>query len=156
MDMVLLRTIGFTIIVPGTFAVLVPYLIVTRLNSGDLDGSIFVGISGLSLTFVGVAIYFLCAWEFAQARGTPAPIDPPRELVIKGLYRYTRNPMYIGVMFILFGESVLFLSGPILVYAGLMFVVFELFIVFYEEPTLTRLFGRAYEQYRATVPRWFR
>ena len=155
MTKVILKTCGFTIIVPGTFAILVPYLIVTGLDSGYPDGSTLARVGGLPLVGVGVAIYLWCAWEFARARGTPAPIDPPRELVVNGLYRFTRNPMYFGVLLILAGETVFFLSAPLLVYAGLMFTMFESFIVLYEEPKLTQLFGQAYVRYRNTVPRWF-
>jgi len=105
---------------------------------------------------LGAAIYFRCAWDFAFAgRGTPAPIDPPKELVVKGLYRYTRNPMYIGVLTLLFGEAVFFASRQILIYAGVVFLIFHLFVMLYEEPALRRKFGDSYQRYCSAVPRWF-
>lgn len=84
---------------------------------------------------------------------TPAPIDPPKVLVARGLYRVVRNPMYVGVVLILLGESVLFASATLLGYALLAWVVVHLFVVFYEEPTLRQKFGTSYENYRKTVPR---
>ena len=153
--MTILKTFVFTLIVPGTFAGLVPYFVVTRFSSGDFGNHSFVRIIGIFLFAIGVSIYLWCAWEFARAHGTPAPIDPPKELVVKGLYRFTRNPMYIGVLCILLGESMFFASVALLLYAGFMLIVFELFITLYEEKTLTGVFGEAYIQYRNRVPRWF-
>jgi protein-S-isoprenylcysteine O-methyltransferase Ste14 len=153
--MVILKTFAFTLVVPGTFAGLIPYLIVTRFGSGQLDNRSFVSVIGVFLFCIGVSIYLWCAWEFARAHGTPAPIDPPKELVVKGLYRFTRNPMYVGVLCILLGESMSFGSVALLLYVGFMFIVLQLFITQYEETTLTRLFGEAYRQYRDRVPRWF-
>ena len=87
-------------------------------------------------------------------RGTPAPIDPPKELVARGLYRYVRNPMYVGVMSILVGEALIFASRTLVWYAVTVFIGFNLFVLLYEEPTLRHKFGAAYERYCAAVPRW--
>jgi protein-S-isoprenylcysteine O-methyltransferase Ste14 len=93
--------------------------------------------------------------DFAVAgRGTPAPIDPPKELVRRGLYRFTRNPMYVGVASVLIGEAWLFASRAMAVFALGVVTMFHLFVLFYEEPTLRRTFGDAYERYCAAVPRW--
>jgi protein-S-isoprenylcysteine O-methyltransferase Ste14 len=153
--MVILKTFVFTLIAPGTFAGLVPYLVVTHFSSGHLGSHSFIPTIGILVFGIGVSTYLYCAWEFARAHGTPAPIDPPKELVVKGLYRLTRNPMYVGVLCILLGESMFFVSVSLLLYMGFVFIVFELFITLYEEPTLARLFGGAYKQYRNRVPRWF-
>lgn len=153
--MVFLKTFVFTLMVPGTFAGLVPYLLVTHFGSGNSASHSFVPVIGVLLFGLGVGIYLWCAWEFARAHGTPAPIDPPKDLVVKGLYRFTRNPMYVGVLCILLGESMFFGSVPVLLYVGFMFIVLQLFITLYEEAALRRLFGQAYEQYRDRVPRWF-
>jgi len=105
---------------------------------------------------IGAAIYFWCAWDFTFAgRGTPAPIDPPKELVVRGLYRYVRNPMYVGILSILLGEALLFASGRLLEYTAVVFTFFFLFVVLYEEPMLRQKFGESYRQYCKNVSRWF-
>jgi len=104
---------------------------------------------------LGASIYLWCAWDFTFAgRGTPAPIDPPKELVVRGLYRYVRNPMYVGVVSILFGEALFFESRTLFEYAAIVFIFFYLFVVLYEEPILTRKFGESYRNYCKTIPRW--
>jgi hypothetical protein len=93
--------------------------------------------------------------DFALAgRGTPAPIDPPRELVVRGLYRVTRNPMYVGVLTVIAAGSWLFGSVPLAFYAFVVFACFHCFVIGYEEPTLRRSFDGAYQRYCAAVPRW--
>ena len=100
-------------------------------------------------------MYLWCAWDFATAgQGTPAPIDAPKHLVVRGLYRFVRNPMYVGVLLMLTGESRAFRSLRILIYAAIVFVFFNLFVIFYEEPALTRKFGAEYDEYMRRVPRW--
>jgi protein-S-isoprenylcysteine O-methyltransferase Ste14 len=110
---------------------------------------------GAALFACGAVIYFWCAWDFATAgEGTPAPIDAPKHLVVRGLYRFVRNPMYAGVLLILLGESLAFRSTRILVYAAIVFTFFNLFVILYEEPALKRKFGPSYEEYLSSVPRW--
>lgn len=104
---------------------------------------------------LGAAVYLRCAWDFAVGgQGTPAPIDAPRRLVIRGLYRLVRNPMYLGVLTVLLCEAALFRSLTLLAYAGCFAVAFHLFVLCYEEPTLRAKFGEEYEAYRRAVPRW--
>jgi len=150
-----LKTSLFTILVPGTATVLVPYLLLT---AGFQLFPMEIGawrILGLPPVLLGAVTYLWCAWDFTfTGRGTPAPIDPPKELVVKGLYRYVRNPMYVGITLILLGEAVLFESAVLFLYVGLLLVWFQLFIVYYEEPTLRRLFGASYESYCKSVSRW--
>jgi protein-S-isoprenylcysteine O-methyltransferase Ste14 len=103
----------------------------------------------------GVAIYLWCAWDFATAgRGTPSPTDPPRALVERGLYRFSRNPMYVGVMLAALGQAAWALSPWTFVYAVALAILFHLRVVMYEEPVLRRSFGAAYDAYTARVPRW--
>ncbi|HTD53691.1 MAG TPA: isoprenylcysteine carboxylmethyltransferase family protein [Thermoanaerobaculia bacterium] len=110
---------------------------------------------GAALLAAGAAVYLWCAWDFATTGGgTPAPIDPPRSLVERGLYRHVRNPMYLGILLLLGGEAMLFRSRALLAYAGLVFLFFFLFVVAYEEPALRRKFGQTYERYCDRVPRW--
>jgi protein-S-isoprenylcysteine O-methyltransferase Ste14 len=104
---------------------------------------------------IGTAIYFWCAWDFTFAgRGTPAPIDPPKELVVRGLYRYVRNPMYVGILSILLGEALLFASWRLFEYTAVVFIFFFLFVTLYEEPILRQKFGESYRRYCESVPRW--
>ncbi len=153
--MVALKTLIFTILVPGTVTVYIPYWI---LSSTSSTGDAPLGIAryfGVILILLGAAIYFRCAFDFTfKGKGTPAPIDPPKELVAQGLYRYVRNPMYVGAFTILIGEAMLFESRHLLVYAGLMLSCFSLFVLLYEEPVLRRKFGESYKRYCDEVPRW--
>ena len=82
------------------------------------------------------------------------PFDPPKYLVVKGLYRLTRNPMYIGVLFVLFGEILLFESTVLIMYSFFVWLTFHTFVILYEERTLKDKFGESYEQYFGSVPRW--
>ncbi len=103
----------------------------------------------------GAAIYFWCLWDFAvTGRGTPAPIDAPKKLVVKGLYRYVRNPMYTGVLSLILGWATMYNSYELLKYAILMWVIFYMVVLIYEEPMLKRQFGESYERYRKSVRRW--
>ncbi len=151
----LFKTLVFSILVPGTLTVVLPYWLLASADgkSGwELGWLRWLGILPISL---GVLIYLRCAGDFAfGGKGTPAPMDPPKELVVQGLYRYMRNPMYVGVIAILLGESLLFESLALLKLAGVSYVTFFLFVLLYEEPTLTRRFGSSYRNYRRMVPRW--
>lgn len=153
--MVLLRTVIFTFLVPGTVTVLIPYWLLSSpsaappLPLGDLR------YFGLLPILFGAAVYAWCAWDFTFAgRGTPAPFDPPKELVVRGLYRYVRNPMYVGVLSVLLGEALLFASRRLFGYAAAVFVIFFLVVVLYEEPALREKFGEPYRDYCRSVPRW--
>ncbi len=153
--MVAFKTLIFTILVPGTVTIYIPYLL---LSSADAAQPLPLGVFryfGVILILIGAAIYFWCAWDFTfTGRGTPAPIDPPKELVAKGLYRYVRNPMYVGVVALLLGEAILFGSRALFIYAAAAFVIYYLFVVLYEEPVLRRKFGDAYKRYCDETPRW--
>jgi protein-S-isoprenylcysteine O-methyltransferase Ste14 len=147
----LVKTLIFTILVPGMVAVAVPYWL---LGSGARPDSSWWPV-GVLLIAPGVALYLSCAWAFVTAgQGTPAPIDPPRRLVATGLYRMVRNPMYVGVVLILLGESIVFASLTLLGYAVLVWLCCHLFVVLYEEPALRRNFGASYKEYCKSVPRW--
>ena len=104
--MIAIKTLIFTVVVPGTIAVLIPQWL---LSPAGARGSLALGISrylGLLLILAGVLIYLRCAWDFTFAgRGTPAPIDPPKDLVVQGLYKYVRNPMYVGVLSTVIGQA---------------------------------------------------
>ncbi|HEY4817851.1 MAG TPA: isoprenylcysteine carboxylmethyltransferase family protein [Candidatus Acidoferrum sp.] len=148
-----LRTLVFTVIVPGFWAVLVPYWVVRRGARMDLRGASLVG---WFLVVTGVALYLICAfWGFAlRGKGTPAPIDPPKRLVVEGPYRIVRNPMYCSVALVMMGEALVFRSVPLAEVAGALFACAALFVMAYEEPALRRKFGAEYEAYCQRVPRW--
>jgi protein-S-isoprenylcysteine O-methyltransferase Ste14 len=111
---------------------------------------------GLLLVSLGTALLGICIFEFARTgRGTLAPMDPPRVLVVRGLYRYVRNPMYLSVTLIVWGEILLARSTALLVYWFAWFTAANLFVRGYEEPALRRRFGSHYDSYAARVGRWF-
>ncbi|MDH5467216.1 MAG: isoprenylcysteine carboxylmethyltransferase family protein [Candidatus Aminicenantes bacterium] len=110
---------------------------------------------GVLPVLLGVLTYIQCAWSFVSlGKGTPAPVEPPKELVVQGLYKHVRNPMYLGVLFLLMGEAIFFASILIFLYTALMFFCFHIFVVVYEEPNLRARFGDLYTKYRDSVPRW--
>ena len=110
---------------------------------------------GWVVLWVGACILLWCVRDFyAIGKGTLAPWDPPKRLVIVGLYRFTRNPMYVGVLGWVFGWSLLACSPVLAVYAGLLAACFHLRVIFYEEPTLAQQFGNEWKIYCASVNRW--
>jgi protein-S-isoprenylcysteine O-methyltransferase Ste14 len=149
------RALFFVVLMPGTVAIYVPYRIV--LAAGHLRAPA-VGVASLTalvLVLLGALVLLKCVWDFfAAGKGTLAPVDPPRELVVRGLYRYTRNPMYNGVLAMLAGEAWLFDSAEVLEYGLLVLLAFHLMVVLYEERTLAARFPEAYRAYRRAVPRW--
>lgn len=153
--MVLLKTVIFTVLVPLPVTVGVPYLLLSRSPawlSYEIGPSRLIGMLPIAL---GTATYVWCAWEFAAVgRGMPAPLDPPRALVTRGLYRASRNPIYVGVLLVLLGEALLFGSLVLVGYALVVCLWFHLFVVLYEERALRKRFGAAYDAYCRSVPRW--
>lgn len=146
------NTLLFTIVVPGTVAILVPRWLLGGFSRPP--GGVLSAIGAIAF-LLGAAIYFRCAWEFAvRGLGTPAPIAPTKFLVTTALHGYVRNPMYLGVALAILGEAALFRSLHVAGYAVLMLLTAHGFVVLYEEPTLQRQFGESYEEYRRNVPRW--
>ncbi len=144
----------FTLVVPGAVVVLVPYLLLADPSFGAID-VLGMSLLGVIPIVLGTALYLRCAYDFVlSGRGTPAPIDPPVKFVMRGPYRYSRNPMYIGVLAILVGEALLYRDLSLLYYLLALAVTFHVFIVSYEERALRRQFGESYSHYRETVPRW--
>jgi protein-S-isoprenylcysteine O-methyltransferase Ste14 len=147
----LLKNLLFTVLVPGTVAVTVPLLL-----AGDRTPARgAAAFLALALLAVGAALYTWCVWDFARfGRGTPAPIDAPRRLVVRGPYRVVRNPMYVAVLSGILGQAVLFRSQTLLLYGAAVAACFQLFVTLYEEPHLRRTFGAEYDRYTARVGRW--
>jgi len=146
-----LKVALFTLVVPGSIAVLVPFLL-----GGDrtVAGGAWLGLA-VGLFALGIAIYLRAVWDFAMiGKGTPAPIDAPKRLVVRGIYRYSRNPLYVAMLLVVAGWAALFGTAVPLAYAAGLFVMYSLIIRFHEEPHLTREFGDDYEAYRRQVGRW--
>jgi protein-S-isoprenylcysteine O-methyltransferase Ste14 len=139
---------------PGFFAGYVPWryfgLDRARLPPASASGAV-----GLACIGLGASLLAVCSFEFARSgRGTLSPLDPPRHLVVRGLYRYVRNPMYLSVTLIVLGEVLVTGSRELALYWVIWFACVNLFVVGYEEPTLRRQFGDAYEDYCRRVGRW--
>ena len=152
---VYLGTIVFTIVVPGSVVIFVPYLI-SRWEVGA--GFFGIGV----LRWIGVAMFVVAVPAFVEflarfvreGHGTPAPVAPTRWLVVGGVYRYVRNPAYIAVFAMIVGQGLFFGNRQVLEYALAVAVAFHLFVILYEEPTLRRTFGDDYVDYCRRVPRW--
>jgi protein-S-isoprenylcysteine O-methyltransferase Ste14 len=143
------------ILIPGTVTVYIPFQILQSERKLAMPpmtvGSALAGV----LIVVGLSVLLRCVWDFfAAGRGTLAPFDPPTRLVVKGLYRFTRNPMYNGVLAVLLGEAWLFRSMGVLQFAAIMLVIFHTVVVLYEERALRAQFGEDYRAYQSVVPRW--
>jgi protein-S-isoprenylcysteine O-methyltransferase Ste14 len=151
--MLLLRTILFSLLAPLMVGFVYPYLVVWRFPRWLVDLGVFHWL-GAPLIVVAAAIYIWCAADFYRAHGTPSPADPPKELVVRGPYRYVRNPMYVGVLTGIIGMAILLGSGLLLVYLVAAFAIVHTMVTLYEEPHLRKAFGAAYEDYYRRVPRW--
>ena len=150
--MTALRSLLFLILAPGMVAGYIPLAL---LRSGSQLETGFLAYLAFPLWLMGGVILLWSFWNFlAQGRGTPAPIDPPKELVAVGFYRYVRNPMYVGILAIIIGHFLWFEYWSLLIYALVVFIAFNTFVAYYEEPTLKRKFGASYENYLRNVPRW--
>jgi protein-S-isoprenylcysteine O-methyltransferase Ste14 len=111
---------------------------------------------GAALLVISVPVLVHAFWRFAsEGLGTPAPVAPTQRLVVGGLYRYVRNPMYLAVLGTIAGQALLFGQPGLLIYAAIILAAFVSFVRWYEEPTLTRQFGAEYEAYRHAVPGWW-
>ena len=149
-----LRSLLWTILFPGFFAGFLPwqYFGVSEVRMDWTNG---LHVVGLILVGSGAALLIACIVEFARrGRGTLSPVDPPKELVVHGLYRYVRNPMYLSVSAIVLGEVMLTKSMPLFVYWVVWFACANLFVMWYEEPYLRRQFGESYARYSREVGRW--
>jgi protein-S-isoprenylcysteine O-methyltransferase Ste14 len=150
-----LGTAAFLVLAPGTVAGLVPWLISHWQMQSPLLGFMpFRGI-GILLIVGGILIVLESFARFAlKGVGTPAPIFPTQHLVVSGLYRYVRNPMYVGVVAMILGQGLMLGNIDVLIYAALVWLVTHLFVVGYEEPTLRRTYGVEFEFFCKNVSRW--
>lgn len=146
-------TVVFLLLAPGVVAGVIPWL----LTRWEVDNALWIPLrlaGGVILaSSVGVLLHAFARFV-VEGTGTPAPVAPTERLVIGGLYRYVRNPMYLAVVGAVVGQALLLGQMTLLLYAGVLWVVFFAFVRWYEEPTLHRQFGEEYDAYRRAVPGW--
>ena len=145
----------FVVIAPGVVAGVIPWWISRwQFQPPLLSVSAFRALGGI-LIAIGVVGLLDSVARFAwQGLGTPAPVFPTRHLVVSGLYRHVRNPMYVAVASTILGQGFLFGNVRVLEYGAVVWVLFHLFVLAYEEPTLRASFGDEYKNFCAEVPRW--
>lgn len=149
-----LKNLLFTVIVPGFVAGWVP-LVFLRHRAPAPDVLLPWHYLAMPFLLLGAIIYTACVWQFgSNGRGTPAPIDPPRKLVVRGCYRWVRNPMYLGVLLFVLGEAVFFRETVLFLYFVFLASGLQLFVVLFEEPGLRRRFGAIYQDYCNVTNRW--
>lgn len=147
--MLFLRALISFLVLPGIVAFLAPALLVGSIGGRTLHGE------GVAVSLAGVLVLLWCVRDFYVAgKGTLAPWDPPRHLVRVGLYRVSRNPMYVGVLLILIGWTLAFRSRSLLIYASVVAILFHLRVVLSEEPWLARTFPGEWPRFKSQVPRW--
>jgi len=145
----------FFVVAPLLLAGFVPWWITRWQFRPAFFGQELTRAIGVMLIIAGVPALIDSFARFAlQGVGTPAPIAPTRRLVVTGLYRYVRNPIYVAVVAVILGQALLFGDGRLLWYGALFWLACHVFVVVYEEPTLERTFGAEYAAFRANVPRW--
>ena len=150
--MTALKSFLFLLAAPGVVAGYIPLVL---LRSGAQIKTGGLAYLAFPLWGIGAVILLWSFWNFfREGHGTPAPLDPPKELVAVGFYRYVRNPMYVGIFLTLIGHFLWFGYWNLLLYTLVVTIAFHLFVTLYEEPTLRKKFGAAYEEYCQRVPRW--
>ncbi len=151
----LLGSAIFLVIAPGTIVGFGPWWIGHWTLLPPFFGLQSLRFVGIVLLVAGLVPLLESFVRFAlEGMGTPAPIAPPRHLVVGGFYRYVRNPMYVGVVTAILGQALYFADRRLVIYAAVVWLGFHLFVVVYEEPTLRQMFGESYGEFRANVPRW--
>lgn len=156
MDMAaLVRAILYATVFVGLVLVFLPARILEWAGVTRPSPIGWLQVVGAATTLVGAALALWCVLTFAViGRGTPAPFDPPRILVITGPYAFVRNPMYLGADLVLVGVAIFYETMALWVFLLTFIAVTHVFVVLYEEPTLERLFGDSYREYAAQVNRW--
>jgi protein-S-isoprenylcysteine O-methyltransferase Ste14 len=146
----------FFALAPGTVAGLVPWLLTRWQPGAPLSAWWPLRVAGAMLILAGAAVLISAFVRFVvEGFGTPAPVAPTANLVVGGLYRYVRNPMYLAVSATILGQALLLWRAGLLVYAAVIVAAFVLFVLGYEQPTLSEQFGASYEAYRRAVPGWW-
>ncbi len=145
----------FLVIAPGFVACLAPWWISHwRVEAPFFGIPLFRFVGGILITLGGIGLLDSFVRFALQGLGTPAPVFPTRHLVVTGLYRYVRNPMYVAVVVSILGQGLILGNVTLVEYGGLVWLLFHLFVLVYEEPTLRASFGSEYKSFCAEVPRW--
>lgn len=145
----------FLLLAPGTGAGYLPWLITRWRFASDFGDSPLLRAVGTILLLLGGLALLECFFRFAWiGLGTPAPLAPPQRLIVSGLYRHVRNPMYVSVIALVLGQALLLGQAWLLVYGVVGWALFHGFVLAYEEPVLSRSFPEDYARYKAAVPRW--
>jgi protein-S-isoprenylcysteine O-methyltransferase Ste14 len=146
-------SLAFLVVAPGVVVGLLPWW----LTSGWTPGPTVLALQILGWLLIAAGVGAVL-WAFGQfvvdGLGTPAPIAPTRALVVGGLYRFVRNPMYVSLLLAIAGQALVLGRWSLFAYAAVVWILPALFVKFYEEPTLVRTYGAAYEEYRRNVPAW--
>jgi len=151
---ILARAVTYGALFVGVLLIYLPRIVLSRSGMVPPSSTGALQIVRMSVGACGAALALWCIGTFAfVGRGTPAPFDPPRRLVVRGPYRMLRNPMYIGASLALTGAALFYPSLALLAYAGLFLLATHLFVIWYEEPTLKRTFRGEYEAYCRGVRR---
>ena len=146
----------FLVLAPGVVGGLIPWLLTGWQVREPLPYWLPLRVGGSILLVAGVSALLHAFWRFVvEGLGTPAPVAPTERLVVGGLYRYVRNPMYLAVGATIVGQALVLGQPILLLYASVFAVVVAAFVHWYEEPTLRRQFGEEYEAYQRAVPAWW-
>ncbi|MGH7607749.1 MAG: methyltransferase family protein [Gemmatimonadales bacterium] len=156
---ILFRALTYATLFIGLLLVFVPQQILEEAGIRRPPRLGPIELAGVLVLVAGAGLAIACVFTFALVgRGTPAPFDPPRRLVVAGPYRWVRNPMYLGAGLVLLGAALFYGSIGLVLYTVAFWSAAHLFVLFYEEPALRRRFGPDYEEYarsrRRWIPRW--
>jgi protein-S-isoprenylcysteine O-methyltransferase Ste14 len=153
--LILLRAITYATLFVAFFLVILPRGILDASGYRWGGSPVWSELAGFALLSFGFGLVVWCLVTFAFAgKGTAAPFDPPRKLVVVGPYRFVRNPIYIGAVLAMVGAAMVLWTGWLILYAIIVLIVTHLLVILYEEPHLRRVFGQPYDDYLKTVHRW--
>jgi len=149
-------SLAFFVVAPGVIALWIPWRLTCWRLQPLPPALVPLRLLGAAIALVGLLGLAACFARFVvQGLGTPAPVMPPKRLVVTGLYRYVRNPMYVAILWMLAGQALLMGNRALVGYAIVVALMFHLWVIAYEEPTLREKFGAEYDAYRAGVRRWW-
>jgi protein-S-isoprenylcysteine O-methyltransferase Ste14 len=152
----LVRTVCYATLFIAFVLVFLPARLVTWSGVAKPAAMGVAQVLGMLMAGLGGALALWCVFAFALlGKGTPAPFDPPRRLVVRGPYKFVRNPMYLGATIALGGAALFYESAALAGYTGAFFLITHVFVMLYEEPTLQATFGSEYDDYRSRVKRWW-
>jgi protein-S-isoprenylcysteine O-methyltransferase Ste14 len=153
---ILARALTYAVFFVGVFLIVLPARVLSSAGVARPPVAGVWQVAGLSVAAIGALLTLACIFAFVfVGGGTQAPFDPPRRLVVRGPYRFMRNPMYVGASAALAGAALFYRSIPLAVYAGGFLLVSHVFVMWFEEPVLRRSFDGEYDAYCARTGRWW-